>query len=102
MRLWRANLYRLNISSKINEIAELAADLTPVGDIAVLLDIEEDLLRMELGMPDSPVRQAYLKARAKTAHMLRKQELELARVGSPLAVQLTGAYLRDMITSEDL
>lgn len=102
MTPWRANHYPLSISSKINDIAELAAALTPVEDIAALLDINEDMLRMELATPQSPVRRAYLKARAQTALMLRKQEIELARVGSPLAVQLTGAYLRDMVSTEDL
>lgn len=92
----------MNLSSKIDEIRELASQLTPVEDIAVLLDVNEDLLRMELANKQSEVRRAYLKARAETSLMLRRQEIELARVGSPLAVQMTGAYLRDMITSEDL
>lgn len=85
----------------INRIAELAADLTPVSEIAVLIDVDPDLLRAELSLRHSPVRQAYLKAKATTAHMLRRQELEFARVGSPLAVQLTGTYLRDMTADED-
>lgn len=92
----------MSISSQINDIAELAAALTPVEDIAVLLDIDADELRMQLSDTSSPVRKAYMKARAHTALMLRKQEIELARVGSPLAVQLTNAYLRDMISTEDL
>lgn len=92
----------MSILSQINDIAELAAALTPVEDIAVLLDIDADELRMQLADTSSPVRKAYLKARANTALMLRKQEIELARVGSPLAVQLTNAYLRDMISTEDL
>lgn len=85
----------------IDNIASLAADLTPPGDIAAILDLDADVLRTELAMKHSPVRRAYLKAKAETAHMLRHQELELARVGSPLAVQLTGAYLRDMTSDED-
>ncbi len=85
----------------IDRIAQLAADLTPPTEIAALLDLDIDLFRAELAMKDSPVRAAYLKAKAATAHMLRKQELEFARVGSPLAVQLTGQYLRDLTSDED-
>ena len=85
----------------ISRIAELAADLTPVSEIAVLIDVDPDVLRAELSLRNSPVRIAYLKAKATTAHMLRRQELEFARVGSPLAVQLTGSYLRDMTADED-
>lgn len=86
----------------IDRIAQLAADLTPPSEIAALLDIDADVLRAELSVKSSPVRAAYMKAKAQTALMLRKQELEFARVGSPLAVQLTGSYLRDMSIDEDL
>lgn len=92
----------MNILSKTEEISRLAADLTPVGDIAVLLDIDEDELRLILADRNNPVTRAYRRARAETSLMLRRQELELARVGSPLAVQMTGAYIREMISSEDL
>lgn len=85
----------------IDRIAGYAADLTPVSEIAALLDINEDLLRLAISDTGSEVRRAYLKAKAQTAHMLRRQELEFAKVGSPLAVQLTGAYLREMTADED-
>lgn len=85
----------------IDRVAELAADLTPPTEIAAILDIDADLLRAELAVKQSPVRLAYFKAKAATAHLLRKQELEFARVGSPLAVQLVGSYLRDMTSDED-
>ncbi len=86
----------------IARITDLAADLTPPSEIAALLGIDEDLLRLELADKGSPVRRAYLKAKAETALMLRRREIDLARVGSPLAVQLTGQYIRDMTTDEDL
>ncbi|MCM1356526.1 MAG: hypothetical protein NC212_09000 [Staphylococcus sp.] len=85
----------------IEQIAAYAADLTPVSEIAALLDLNEDALRLALADTGSEVRKAYIKAKAETAHMLRRQELEFARVGSPLAVQLTGSYLREMTADED-
>ncbi len=45
---------------------------------------------------------AYHYAKADTALKLRKQEIELANVGSPLAVQLTNSYLLNMDSDEDL
>jgi hypothetical protein len=87
--------------NQIKEIADLASDLTPISEIAVLMDLNEDELRVQLSFKGSPARLAYLKAKAKTAHELRKQEIEFARSGSPLAVQLTGAYLRDMTANEE-
>lgn len=86
---------------KIDEIASLAADLTPVSEMAAILDVNEDELRLALSDHGSDVRRAYMKAKANTALMLRRQEIEFARVGSPLAVQLTGAYLREMSADED-
>ncbi len=92
----------MNFSQElIDKIAELAADLTPLSEIAALLDIDEDYLRAEMSLKHSPARKAYMRAKAQTAHMLRKQEIEFARVGSPLAVQLTGSYIRDMNSDED-
>lgn len=85
----------------IDRVAELAADLTPPTEIAAMLDIDTDVLKTELSIKASPVRAAYLKAKATTAHMLRRQEIEFARVGSPMAVQLTGEYLREMASDED-
>lgn len=84
----------------INQIQELAEALTPVSDIAALLDIDESMLRDELSNKLSTVRKAYDKGKATTALLLRKQELELAKVGSPLAVQLTAAYVKDMTIDE--
>lgn len=86
----------------IEKVAELAAALTPPTEIAALLDLDEDLLRLELANKDSPLRAAYFRAKAETALMLRRQEIDFARVGSPLAVQMTGSYLRNMTIDEDL
>lgn len=84
----------------IQNIRELAEALTPVSDIAALLDVDESLLRDELSNKLSPLRRAYIKGKATTALALRKQELELAKVGSPLAVQLTAGYVKDMTIDE--
>ena len=86
----------------LDRIAELAAALTPISEMAALLDLNEEMLRLAINDKSSPVRRAYLRAKAETALKLRKQEIEFAEVGSPLAVQLTSAYLRDMQTDEDL
>jgi len=87
---------------QINEIANLAAELTPPSEIAVLLGIDVDVFKAQLADKHSEAHRAYFKAKAETAHMLRKQELEFARVGSPLAVQMTGSFLHAMTADEDL
>ncbi len=88
--------------STLEGIAELAAALTPISEMAALLGLDEDALRLAVNDKTSAVRSVYLKAKAQTALSLRQQEIELAHVGSPLAVQLTSEYLRDMTAEEDL
>ena len=94
----------LNESSVTNDmlakIAELARVFTPISEMAALLDVNEEMLRMAINDKSSIVRRTYMKAKAETALELRKNELELARVGAPLAVQLTQDYLREMEADE--
>ncbi|MCR8893442.1 hypothetical protein [Bacteroides sp. ET336] len=89
-------------STQINRIKELASMLTPVSDIAVLMDIDERGFREILSDKSHPASLAYRKGKAERALQIRKNELELAEAGSPLAVQLIGSYLRDMDSDEDL
>lgn len=89
-------------SQQINRIKELASMLTPVSDIAVLMDIDERIFRDILSDKSHPASLAYRKGKAERALQIRQNELELAEAGSPLAVQLIGSYLRDMDSDEDL
>lgn len=76
--------------------------LTPVSDIAVLMDIDERRFREILSDRSHLASLAYRKGKAERALQIRQNELELAEAGSPLAVQLIGSYLRDMDSDEDL
>lgn len=89
-------------TEQIKQIEELAAILTPISEMAVLLDVDADELRNEIRYRKSPVSRAYYRAKAETSTRLRRQELELANVGSPLAVQQVRGYLLDMDSDEDL
>ena len=89
-------------TQQLLKVSELAGFLTPISDIAVIMCIDVDVLRMDIRDRSTPVSLAYHKAKAETALKLRKQELELANVGSPLAVQQTKGYLLDMESDEDL
>lgn len=89
-------------SQQIDRIKELASMLTPVSDIAVLMDIDERIFREILSDKSHLASLAYRKGKAERALQIRQNELELAEAGSPLAVQLIGSYLRDMDSDEDL
>ena len=89
-------------SAQIDRIKELATMLTPVSDIAVLMDVDERCLREIISDKSHPVSIAYRKGKAERALQIRQNELDLAEAGSPLAVQLVGSYIRDMDSDEDL
>lgn len=89
-------------TQQLEKIKELAECLTPLSDMAVLLDVDIDELRLDIRNRSTPVSRAYHHAKATTALKLRRQEIELANVGSPLAVQLTNGYLLNMDSDEDL
>lgn len=89
-------------AEQVQRIADLAAALTPITEIAALIDADEDKLRMAITDKQSPLRQVYIRAKAETALAYRKRELELSQMGSPLAVQQVNIFLRDMAADEDL
>jgi hypothetical protein len=89
-------------TEQICKVEELAKFLTPLSEMAVLMDVPLDELRLAVRDRNSAVSRAYYRAKAETSLALRKQEIELANVGSPLAVQLTTAYMVTMDSDEDL
>jgi len=68
----------------IEKLKEYAADLIPIDMIAVLLDIDEMLLRDVISDRTSPISRAYYLGQAETIAAIRKQEVVLAKAGSPL------------------
>jgi hypothetical protein len=81
--------YTEEILIKIEEYAGL---LTSISDIAVLLDINEDELRDDIALKTTQVSLRYRKAKASTELQLRRQEIDLAKLGSPIAIDLVQKY----------
>ena len=78
-------------SAQIDRIKELATMLTPVSDIAVLMDVDERRLRGIISDKSHPASIAYRKGRAERALQIRQNELELAEAGNiPVATTLLG------------
>lgn len=85
----------------IDKLKEYAADLLPIETIAVLLDVEEILLREAIFDRSTDVSRAYFRGQAETIAAIRKQEVELAKAGSPLAVENVAGYIIEQKTSEN-
>ena len=86
---------------QLNKIEEYAALLTTISDMAVLLDIDEDDLRNDIALKTTAVSIRYRKAKALTELELRRQEIELAKLGSPIAIDLVQKYKLNQQISEN-
>lgn len=85
----------------LEKLKQLASDLLPVDLIAILLDV--DVLELQTSIADkgSDVSKTYYKGQAETIAAIRKQEVELAKAGSPMAVENVNEYIIEQKISEN-
>ena len=68
--------------------------------IAVILDIPADVLRSDIADRTTDVSKAYRRGKAASKVKLHTQEMMLAQVGSPLAIENAHRNLLDMEDDE--
>lgn len=85
---------------QLNLVQELAANLMSIRDIAVLTGVDVDVLRHEINKKSSPLGKAYLTGKAGTVLEIKKQEIALAKLASPAAVENVSRYISEMDTDE--
>ena len=85
---------------QLSQIEKMASIFLPVSDIAIVLNIDAQILRADINSIDNPVHNAYLKGKTSSKMKLRSQEMLLAQVGSPLALQNCNNALLDMEDDE--
>ena len=90
-------MYSTQQLAKIEELASLY--ITPT-EIAITLDIPEELFKLDIAITDSPSRKAYIKGKLSQKLAIRKQMAMLARVGSPSALEMSERALLDMEDDE--
>lgn len=78
----------------------MASIFLPISDIAVILNIPADQLREDIKDRRNEVSQAYYRGKAASKVILHQQEMLLARVGSPLALENAARNLLDMEDDE--
>lgn len=86
--------------SQLAQIEELASNLMPIDAIAILTDLDEDQLQREILNKRSPASKAYRLGKAKTMLEIQKQEINLAKLASPAAVESAVRYITEMETKE--
>ena len=84
----------------LEEIEKLSSIYMKISDIAIMLDIPADVLREDIADRTSPASKAYRKGKIASKVMLHKQQMELARIGSPLALDTMSKNLLDMEDDE--
>lgn len=72
----------------------------PITDIALLMDIPADVLRDEIRNKTTAVSRAYHRGKAASRVKLHHQEMLLAQVGSPAAIENAHRNLLDMEDDE--
>ncbi|MDE7159376.1 MAG: hypothetical protein K2O24_00825 [Muribaculaceae bacterium] len=85
---------------QLEDIRQYAANFFTLPEIAIIADVPEDELRAGVADKSSEVYAAYMRGKYSTLAAIRAQEIELARAGSPVAIENAAAMLRDMNASE--
>lgn len=83
------------------QVHDLAASLTPPTQIAVLLNLNEDALKLELTRHNSKLRNAFMLGIAETTQNIRKNNIDLASAGSPDAIRSCFESMRNMLNELD-
>ena len=86
--------------NELKQIEKFATIYLKISDMAVILDIPADVLREEIADRTSDVSTAYRRGKAGSKVKLHSQEMMLAQVGSPLAIENAHRNLLDMEDDE--
>lgn len=84
----------------LDQIESFASIFLPISDMAVILDIPAERLRSDIANRRSEVAKRYLRGKAASKVKLHNQEMLLAYVGSPLALENAQKNLMDMEDDE--
>lgn len=85
---------------ELAQIEKFASIYLKISDMAIILDIPADILREDIADRSSAVSKAYRKGKIASKVKLLAQEMQLAQIGSPLAIENTHKNLLDMEDDE--
>ena len=85
---------------QMEKIKELASQLMRPEHIALLIGVDQEEFKRNIKHQSNPAYIAYETGKAETILELRKQELKLAKLGSPLAVEMVHRFMVDQEQNE--
>ena len=80
----------------LQQIEQFASIYLKISDMAVILGIHPEVLRSDIADRSTEVSKRYLRGKATSKVKLLHQEMMLAQMGSPLAIDNTHRNLLDM------
>lgn len=84
----------------LTQIEKYASIYMPISDIALIIDVPAEVLREDISNVNSKVSKAYNRGKVASKIKIRTQEMKLAMVGSPLALENARKNLLDMEDDE--
>ena len=84
----------------LKQIEQFASIYLKISDMAVILDIPAERLREDIANRSTQVSKCYHRGKAASKVKLLHQEMQLAYVGSPLALENASKNLMDMEDDE--
>lgn len=87
-------------NDKIETVRKLAGVFLPINDIAFVIGVPPEELREDINTVGSEVSKAYHEAKIASKVRLLDAEMQLAKVGSPQAIENVRSQLQDMEDDE--
>lgn len=84
----------------LEKIEKFASIFLKISDMAKILDVDTEELRSDIADSKTAVSQRYHRGKAASCVKLKHQEMQLAYLGSPLALENTRNNLLDMEDDE--
>lgn len=85
---------------QLEQVEQLASIYAKITDIALVIEVEPEQLRADIANESSEVSRRYRRGKALSKVELLKQEMQLAKVGSPLALENCKKNMLDMEDDE--
>ena len=86
--------------AQLEQVEKLSSIYMKISDIALIIEVEPEQLRAEISNESTEVSRRYRRGKATSKAELLAQEMQLAKVGSPLALQNAQNNLLDMEDDE--
>lgn len=86
---------------RLTKLHDLANKLMSIPDIAVLLDVDKDLLALAIRDCENDVAKAYLLGKAERVLTIHESEISLADAGSSQGMDNLHAFLQQMNAAEN-